>query len=370
MSVAASAAAVGLAAWCSPALAAPAATAPPAWQAENLEAAALTSLNAGSAVNAHDVWVVGGLEDAELSEYLPLIMHWTGKEWTYPATTGISDIALEGVAATSSAVWVSGYTTEGPTPAAFIYHISRAAGSKWVSAPSPAGIFDAQISSGPGGQVWAIGGSAGTIARWTGTAWDLYRTGVAAVPGDSEINSLSFDGAKDGWAVGNNGSEPVVLHWNGTAWSQAKAPALPKGARNGSLGSVLVTPSAGVWATGTYNGTDTDNWLVHWNGSSWATVSLPAGLPAGVIGNISAAASGQPQWIAYSPSGNTDTSEYLYYSGGKWAIARGVTTPGATGFTGSLISVPGSNATWAVGAASFVSPIPEADFEAAIQYAP
>jgi hypothetical protein len=162
-----------------------------------------------------------------------------------------------------------------------------------------------------------------------------------------------------------------VLQWNGTSWRRAAAPALPKGATVGTLDNVLATRSAGVWATGTYEaGGVSHDCLVHWNGSSWATVAIPAGFaPSDSIGNISASSSGLPQWISGStntdPATDTGTSAYLYYSGGKWTFARGVTMTGDGGYLPQLVSVPGSNATWAVGTWTGTGPslAPLADIE-------
>jgi hypothetical protein len=347
MSIATGAAAAGLAASCCPALAA-SATTPPAWQAENLAAPVPASLSAGVAVNAKGAWAVGSYQDVgETTVEYALIEHWNGDAWSGASTKGIaSGIETDGVAVSGSQVWVSGEPSTLGTTSANPYPVYRLSGSAWVSEPTPSGIPHPVVVSGPDNQVWAIGDSLSTIARWTGTAWDQYRTGLSAGSPDSAgISSLSFNGSKDGWAVGGNGTQPVVMHWNGSAWSKVAAPALPKGAASGGLQSILVTPSAGVWATGYYGD---DPWLVRWNGKSWATVALPKSLGADSIGNITESAKGLPQWISVS---NSDASMYLYYSGTAWTLVRGVTISGQESYSADLMSVPGSNATWAFGSA-------------------
>jgi hypothetical protein len=334
------------------ALPATAATAPPRWQAENLPGIPVFStLNAGAAVSAHDAWAVGGNFNTSSPTGAPdaLIMHWNGTAWAVAATTGIaSGVQLESVVTpSSSAVWVSG-----DTPSATV--IYRLDGTKWTSVPLPAGLPDAGITSGPDGQVWATGPDGSAVARWTGTAWHVYRTGLSA---STSSLSLSFASRTSGWAVGSTRASatshqpllPLVLHWNGTSWRKAAAPALPAGATTGGLAAVTATRS-GVWATGNYEGSGTDHdWLVHFNGKSWATVAFPAGFApdSNSIGNISVSQSGQPQWVSGDASGQTPG--YLYYSGGKWAWVPGVATKEEGGFDPYVVSVPGTNATWAIG---------------------
>lgn len=346
-------AAVSLAGSAAPAFAT---TSPPAWRAEKLPGIPVVStLNAGAAVSADDAWAVGGnfLAGNPTGAPDPLIMHWNGTAWAVAATTGIaSGVQLwKVVTASSNAVWVSGDTA---AQTAVIYRLK---GSKWVKVPPPTGVPAAGVTSGPGGQVWATGVDGNAVARWTGTAWHVYHTGLAG--STNEILALSFASRTSGWGVGYSRASatsyqpllPVVLRWNGTNWSKATAPALPAGATTGDLSSVADTRSAGVWATGNYelSGTDHD-WLVHFNGTSWVTVPIPSvfAQDSNSIGNISVGAkSGQPQWISGDAPGQTPA--YLHYSGGTWTSVPGVATKGLDGFSPQVVSVPGSNATWAVG---------------------
>jgi hypothetical protein len=208
--------------------------------------------------------------------------------------------------------------------------------------------------------VWAIGATVNKIARWTGAAWHVYSTGLKAAAGTSDLAALGFHGTKDGWAVGYDGNVPLVLRWNGTTWRKAPAPALPKGHSNGELSSVLVSSPTRVWAAGSYKvgtangGWHYDNWLARWNGSSWANVALPAGVTTSNVTSptavsISAGESGAPQWL--SGQLNDGASAYAYYSGPKWTPAPGAPVPpDQDTFTAAqLVSVPGTNATWAIG---------------------
>lgn len=344
-------AAIAMTASSSPALAA--AASPPRWRAESLPSLLVpsTTLLAGAAVNANDAWAVGDVRGGPGN--LPLILHWNGQAWSKAATTGIADVQLAAVVATAGETWVSATPDGSP---AVIYKLS---GARWVKVSSPA-VPDAVIAGGPGGQVWAAGQTVSALARWTGTGWHLYQTGLTTINnGSFFISALGFEGGADGWAVGENGAQALVLRWNGTSWRKAAAPPLPNGAGSGDLSSVLVTPSAGVWATGQLQpqaGGAPVNWLVHWNGSSWATVRLPAGFGEPNVENISAGKSGQPQWIG--GDSDTDASTYLHYSSGMWNLAAGATAGDEQGFSPHLVSIPGTSATWAVGTSSVPPELP------------
>lgn len=296
------------------------------------------------------MWAVGNGSSSR-----PLILHFNGKAWSAVSTTGIgSDVGLqEVVAPASKAVWVDGVDSNGGV------HLYRLSGSRWVTVPSPAAVPSPNITSGPDGQIWAFSsGEGNAVARWTGTAWHVYHTGPSSF---IKLTALSFVSTSDGYAVGytvpTNGLNvgvPAVDHWNGTSWQALAAPPLPKAAGGtGELVSVLATKSDGAWAIGEYqvpgNGI-LQNWLAHWNGSSWSTVALPAGFDPveASLRNISVAESGEPQWM--SGSTNSATSAYDHYAAGTWTFVRGITADGGQGdFDPELVSVPGSNATWAIG---------------------
>jgi hypothetical protein len=347
------------------------AAAPPVWQEESLpQAVSLgVSLYAGAAVSADDAWAVGGLSGNE--GQIPLILHYNGKAWSRAATTGISDSAgeLGAVVATRTEVWVS---TDLAGETAYIY---RRSGSAWVRVPLPAGVTFPSIAAGPDGQVWAIGDTATKVARWTGSAWQVYSTGISS--GDNgnqpQISALSFTSSSNGWAVGTDVAGPLVLRWNGTRWTKAPAPAPPAGpGYDGGLTAVLATASAGAWVIGVNIYGTTGYWLEHWNGKTWANAALPAGFGQPNVDSISAGAkSGQPQWISADSSGAT--SSYLHYSAGAWTLVPGANGGSVTGFSMvRLVSIPGTNATWAIGIGSSPpevfsgGPVPTAR----IEYAP
>lgn len=375
-------AAVGMAAGYGPAFAAQAgptaiaAPAPPAWQEMTLPAVpGSSSLSQVAAVSSQDAWAVGWSSPPK-STPEPLILHWNGNAWSLASTGGIpAGVNLTSVVASAAGdVWIAGQDDGSK----FIFRLS---GSQWVSVPLPAGLRLPSLAAAPGGQIWAYGGlSMSVFFRWTGTAWQAYQTGAS---NSDFMGGLSFASGTDGWAVGSSNTalyntSPVVLHWNGTTWRSASPPPLPGAAsRGGGLDSVLDTPSSGLWATGSWEGTHapyvTDhNWLVHYNGKSWATVAVPAAFQPKKygIGNMSAGESGQPQWIGVSLySSNNSTSAYLYDSGGTWTVSQGPTA-GRIEFGMDVSGVPGSNGTWAVGEQTTGGTSSAPDLGMRIEYAP
>lgn len=335
-----------------------------------------SGLTDGVAVNARDAWAVGWSQVA--GGYRPVILHWNGAAWTRASTAGIActvrgsaaGCELESVVATGlRQLWVSGARLiavgGGLASYGFAYRLE---GSTWVSVPVPAGTDLGTLYSGPGGQIWMTGTNDSgkpVIARWTGRGWRISYT----APGNAYyvVQSLDIVSARNGWAAGysqptysqySEVKTPLLLHWNGISWRRATTPRIPAGyPGGGALGYIMAAArSPGMWATGTvWTGAVPEftpqNWLLHWNGKSWATVTMPGGNVLGEagysIGNISAGKSGKPQWIGGSTS--AFVSWYLYYTGSRWIAARGVTTRGEYDGGMQVVAIPGTNATWAIG---------------------
>lgn len=351
-------AAVSLAAWCCPALAASArpsgarlarASAVPAWKEESLPQSLSLglSLYAGAAASADDAWAVGGISNS-FGGQVPAILHYNGKAWSKAATTGISGSAggLGAVVASGSQVWVS---TKDAGQTEYIYRLS---GSAWVPVPLPTGITFPWITAGPDGQVWAIGDTVTKIARWTGSGWHAYSTSVRSADSGNQpqISALSFTSSNSGWAVGADAHGPLVLRWNGTGWSKATAPKPPADPGYDSrLANVLATACAGVWVIGQDVFGTAGYWMARWNGKTWVNAALPAGFGQPNVDSISAgASSGQPQWISADSSGAT--SSYLHYSARTWTLVHGANGGSVQGFAfPQLVAIPRTNATWAIG---------------------
>src|SRR5262245_39691341 len=84
------------------------------------------------------------------------------------------------------------------------------------------------------------------------------------------LNAVSVLSSSDAWAVGDSST---VLHWNGTSWAPVTIPGLPAAV---SLSAVDALSPSDVWAAGFSSaGTLLDTLIVHWNGTAWKRVPAP-----------------------------------------------------------------------------------------------
>jgi hypothetical protein len=221
---------------------------------------------------------------------------------------------LEAVAATSAAnAWAVGDLGQEGTP--LIVHWN---GATWSRVPSgaPAGTrLDAVAASSPG-NAWALGQTYRTgsppaglpvILHWNGRAW---RQVPSPAPPGAFLTSVSVTSPANAWVVGGytpsvNGpagtTRPIALHWNGSAWRRVPVPA---GAA-AQLTGVSATSASNAWAAGGSPISDTNGFVLHWDGSSWSQVpSAPAsaGQPIAV-----AATATDYAWLADSAAGTETT---------------------------------------------------------------
>jgi hypothetical protein len=130
-------------------------------------------------------------------------------------------------------------------------------------------------------EAWAVGGSGDPatnvevlIERWDGIAWTAEE---GPSPGSQANELLAVDavGPNDVWAVGRTasgfGDRPLVVHYDGTEWLDVELPAEVTGVLHG----VAAIAADDVWVVG-YTG-DPDASLeraliLHWDGLLWAVV--------------------------------------------------------------------------------------------------
>jgi hypothetical protein len=176
---------------------------------------------------------------------------------------------------------------------------------------------------------WAVGdlGQQGTplIVHWNGSAW---RRVPAGAPADTELRAVAASSPGNAWALGQTYRTgrprpmPVILHWNGRAWRQVPSPA-PSGA---FLNSVSVTSPANAWVVGGYFASanrsvgSTRPIALHWNGSAWRRVPLPAGA-AGELTGVSATSASNAWAVGgfLSKQGNLGAGFVLHWDGSSWS---------------------------------------------------
>jgi hypothetical protein len=197
-----------------------------------------------------------------------LTEHWNGAAWSSVTVSSPacdvfeSSCQLTGVSADSASDVIAvgnGILNTSPTwttaPLAFRWN-----GSAWSALTLPApGYHNRQFTS--------------VIMHYNGSAWTQ-----AAVGDNSGLLDVDALSPADAWALAADGS---VLNWDGSTWTAKTQLA--------SGNTVLTALSAtDVWVGGVVS-------VTHYNGSSWST----APIPAGISGLAGAASSGPGNvWFA------------------------------------------------------------------------
>ncbi len=238
-----------------------------------------------SAVSASDVWAVGEVSGAPLTE------NWSGSNWSSvalpagPCSAFESDCVLTGVSgdsardviavgdgiinSESAAGWVA-------TPLAFHYN-----GLAWAAMTLPSGLpYNAleHVAAFSPSDAWAVGiGSSGNATTalallWNGSTWTEAPTTISTT-NDLTINAISGSSASDIWVVGetvtpgyhNRQFTSVIMHYNGSSWTDASVPD-----QSGLLDVDALSPTD-AWAVAA------DGSVLNWNGSAWTVRTQESG---------------------------------------------------------------------------------------------
>jgi alpha-tubulin suppressor-like RCC1 family protein len=101
-----------------------------------------------------------------------------------------------------------------------------------------------------------------------------------AVVSDLSLDGVSAASTTDAWAVGTSEvteNRPFAEHWNGTKWASTTVP-LPAGKPQGVLSGTDDLGPGNAWAVGdteNADGLDQRTLIEHWTGSAWAVVPSP-----------------------------------------------------------------------------------------------
>ena len=157
---------------------------------------------------------------------------WNGKTWKGVPTDGLSgDIGFAGVAAVGRKdVWAVGQEQIGATLKGTIAHYD---GHTWTHVDVPpledVGDYTAlsSVAASADGTLWAVG-IGGVAIRYDGSSWKQVE--LPKINGQyvdlQKVRSFASSGI---WAVGyasvDHARLPVALHWDGTKWQTVQVPA-------------------------------------------------------------------------------------------------------------------------------------------------
>jgi hypothetical protein len=119
----------------------------------------------------------------------------------------------------------------------------------------------------------------------------------------------------DAWVVGYNGADTLALNWNGTAWSSVPTPAPSGSFPDWEFLGVGASSTSDAWAVGEQSAGKThDSLYEHWNGTAWSVVSGPN---EGLVNNV----------LDFSPTNAWAFADFavLHWNGTAWSVVSGAT---------------------------------------------
>ncbi|WP_062351458.1 hypothetical protein [Herbidospora yilanensis] len=264
-----------------------------------------------SGVSGTAVWAVGQTGLWDVWRNRGIVTRWNGASWTEVPTRGDATGAgpLRSVSAASdNEVWVVGDGHDG------VPYVGRGGGSgidRVVVPQVRAGDWLRAVAAEPGRAV-IVGSRGGRVLVVTsGPAWKVHEGP------DGVLHGVALRG-KDGWAVGNNGDEPLIMRLSGGSWKPVSLP----GIEGGYLRDVYITSARRAVAVGgvfTEDGT-TLPLILRWDGRKWHRETLPDG-DAELYGVTGDGKGGY--WASGYDAERPGEAFLLRYTDKKWKPLRG-----------------------------------------------
>ncbi|MBL8876832.1 MAG: hypothetical protein JNM86_13635 [Phycisphaerae bacterium] len=283
------------------------------------------------------------------------VAKWTGAKWEAidPGLNGV----VRAVLALPGNEFIVGGSFATTVAGAEMNYIAKWNGTAWIqlgtgmaSAAASRGVYSLAILANgdliAGGSFSSAGGtSAANIARWNGTSWTAFGTGVSHVstiepsvralkvlPGDNVIAAGSFNTA-------GGGAASNIAQWNGVSWST-----LGSGA-NGQVLCLTSDEVGNVFAGGLFPsaGGVKASHVAKWSGTSWSALGpLPADVnnwvySLAVLPNGNTAAGGN-----FTTAGGIAARYIAQWNGAEWSplgtAIYGTVSALATASNGDLIA--------------------------------
>ena len=278
-----------------------------------------------SGSSSSDVWAVGSYETIPNPPYVienDLLLHWDGSAWTQFPPMALSttlDDLFDVEALASNNVWAVGNYNDFANTRSEILHYN---GVSWTNNPVPlitGGSYLFGITAISATDIWAGGGKSGSPTRpaltmhYNGSAWSEIAVPIVGIFRNA-FNDIHGIASNDVWAAGHYGNSygdfhGLTMHWNGSAWVNVPLPA----SITSQLGEVLyikMVAANDVWAEGYYLASG--GFEVHWNGSVWTEVN-----PSNNAGGAYAVLSSNN---IYTVGGEID-----HWNGVAWSVADPLT---------------------------------------------
>ena len=285
-------------------------------------------------------WAVGYSYDSNLAAYRTMTQRSTnGGAWSIVSSvnasaTGYSQLNRVDATSTSN-VWAIGSLVE------------RYDGSKWAAMSSPAGVALRGLDVVSPTEVWVAGysGSAATVTQWKNGTWTTRYTQTSTGRHLTVFEAIAVDASGQVWAVGwdrdyNAPGRPVsslVVHFDGTSWTRE---ATPNPANRNTLNDVALANgevfAVGVAQDTSGGGITPRSLMLHKQGTSWSSPTVPQGEPGSQDQLLSVAAvSSTSVWsVGYYNSPSSGLYEPLLVhwtgNGGAGTLATSSISPALT----------------------------------------
>ncbi|GAB2862826.1 hypothetical protein GCM10022221_73450 [Actinocorallia aurea] len=256
-------------------------------------------VNDVEAAGGTEVWIAGSQVGSSPDARLPILQRWNGRNWWITAANGIG---LEGrlydlSAVSANDVWVvgNGEADEEGNASTYLAHWD---GESWEQYAGPVTEWwqpeQRRLVAADSGGVWLV--EAGDrLFRWDGASW------TAGPDLDARVLAIESYGPDRAWARTESG----LLHWDGTAWTDVALPA-------GALGAdARFTGPDEAW-------TATPTGLAVWTGTGWQETAYPADYAGAAV-----TATSDDGWIYLRGA----KYAWLKWTGSAWTEAAGGSVP-------------------------------------------
>jgi hypothetical protein len=303
-----------------------------------------------TALSRHDAWTFG-----QSSKGHGTAAHWNGSAWSLSAFPG--PFRPSSVSATGARnVWASGTECTGGGPGIKDItggYVARYNGHSWTSTrfKSTAYCRASVVTTGPRNG-WLLGN--GKAEHFTGGHWRQVSNAALG-----QVLAATAVSAHNIWTVSGNFNEQHLsrshvffAHYSGRTWRDVAMPAI-KLPTHGYLYpfDIEAASAHSIWAAVTVEPAASRSYLLHFNGSKWTSIPLPA-RPDQMLQVVPDGASGVWAIMFQSDNGNY---EFAHYSGGKWSYDA-VPTAGLPGLSGTAVfdvyamaRIPGTQVMMATG---------------------
>jgi hypothetical protein len=298
--------------------------------------------------SAGEAWMVGGTMNPTTGRQRGLVGRWTGAFEPLPSAEVAADVRLVGIDVTDSAVWAVGQSVDGtgrgrPYAERHPRSVGKAAGTVLaVPGGNRNGTLRGvvMLASDDG---WAVGSIGENVTHSLVTHWDgqQWKTVPSPSPGTAtnQLEAVAARSSTDVWAVGHSTdsygpSSALVLHWDGTSWSHVPVPA--NGDEGRELLGVAVTGPDSVWVAGKRSlgagqkaPAREAAIAMHWDGVTWHDLP-PADTSANRFNSVTASSETEVWFGGYSESEPGPETAHIEHWDGTRLVPQEINRRGIT----------------------------------------